>query len=179
MFIFPKKLTFIAHARLLRYYRRMYSAEKAQEICRLIAQGMIMPEIARLPDMPSKPTIYAWLIDHPEFLAQYDIAKEKQMEVFGEMIIDIAKDCPKDVDAVAQAKLLIHTIQWTMGKIKPKKYGDRTTIAGDKDNPLVLGIAHALDARISAARSSPATIEHVPAAAALPVIDCESDETEA
>lgn len=112
-----------------------------------------------MPNMPAKSTIYGWLIDYPDFLNQYDIAKEKQMEVFGDAIIDIARSCPANVDAVAKAKLLIHTIQWTMGKIKPKKYGDSTTIKGDKDNPLTINVAAALDAAI-AARDKGMIIEH-------------------
>ena len=140
----------------------MYSDEKAKEICRLIAQGHVVPEIAEMPDMPQKSTIYGWLIDHPEFLSQYDIAKEKQMEVFADSLVNIAKTCPANVDAVAKAKLLIHTIQWTMGKIKPKKYGEGVTLRGDKDNPLTINVASALDQAI-ALRNKGLIIDHDPA----------------
>ena len=140
----------------------------AKRICTLIAQGYVVPEIAEMPDMPAKGTIYGWLIDHPEFLAQYDVAKEKQMEVFGDSIIAIAKNCPADVDAVAKAKLLIHTIQWTMGKIKPKKYGDKTVIAGDKDAPLTLtALIEASVPQIVA----PKTIDQVPSENVIDAIE--------
>jgi len=140
----------------------MYSDEKAKEVCRLIAQGHVVPAISRMEGMPDKSTIYGWLIDKPEFLELYDVAKEKQKEVYEDMIIDIAMSCPADADAVARAKLIINTIQWTMGKIKPKKYGDSTTIKGDKDSPLTVNIAAALDHAI-AQRAAGLTIEHQPA----------------
>lgn len=99
--------------------------------------------------MPAEGTIYTWLMREPEFEEIYNKAKEKQMEVFAAQIIDLADNCPADADHVAKVKLQVHARQWLMGKLKPKKYGDNLTLKGDKDNPLVLNIASALDAAIT------------------------------
>jgi hypothetical protein len=40
-------------------------------------------------------------------------------------------------EAVAHARLKIDTRKWVMSKLKPYKYGERTTISGDPDAPLM------------------------------------------
>ena len=39
-------------------------------------------------------------------------------------------------------RVRIDTRKWAMGKLKPKKYGDRVTHAGDDDNPVVVENNH-------------------------------------
>ena len=135
-----------------------------------------MNKICKMEDMPDKSTVYHWMMVHPEFLAAYDIAKEKQMDFYANEILEITDECAKDSDAVAKAKLQVNTRQWLMGKLKPKKYGDRTVIAGDKENPLTVSLASALDHAI-ASRNAAKTIDHEPAdVLELPVIDCETVE---
>ncbi len=157
-----------------------YSPELVEKICNEIATGRSLARVCAEEDwMPEEKTVYNWMFSKPGFLELYDKAKEKQMEVYANQIIDLSDMCIADADAVAKTKLQIFARQWVMGKLKPKKYGDRTIIAGDKDNPLTLNVASALDNRIAAARGAP-TIEHQPAAsaAALPVIDAESVDSE-
>jgi hypothetical protein len=112
--------------------------------------------------MPVDRTVFVWLVRHPEFVEMYDAAKTKQMEVWGEQIIDLTDNVRADADAVAKAKLQVYARQWVMGKLKPKKYGDSTTIKGDKDSPLTVNIAAALDHAI-AQRAAGLTIDHQPA----------------
>lgn len=44
-------------------------------------------------------------------------------------------------DMVDRARLQIDTRKWLMSKLKPKKYGDRTTLQGDPDQSLELNIS--------------------------------------
>lgn len=124
--------------------------------------------------MPSEYSVYAWLVKHPEFTRLYEDAKQKQMEVWAEQIITLTDNCPQNADAVAKAKLQVYARQWVMGKLKPKKYGDSTTIKGDKDNPISISLAGALDQAIAARARM--TIDHEPSeheALALPVVDAD------
>lgn len=41
-------------------------------------------------------------------------------------------------EAIQHARLRIDTRKWLLAKLLPKKYGERTTIAGDADNPLAI-----------------------------------------
>ena len=155
----------------------IYCETLAKDICKRIAEGFSVAVICQAPDMPHETTIYGWLIDRPDFLAMYDIAKEKQMEIYANQLIDLADNCRADADAVAKAKLQIFARQWVMGRLKPKKYGDKTTIAGDRDNPLIMTLAATLDSRI-ASRQAQKAIEHAPPPLSLPVLDAESVEIE-
>lgn len=157
----------------------VYGPTITKRICDEIAGGKSLARLCKEADwMPEEKTVYRWMWDHPEFLKAYDIAKEKQMEVYANQIIDLTDDCPRDADAVAKAKLQVYARQWVMGKLKPKKYGERTTIAGDKDNPLTINLAAVLDERIAAAAAHK-TIDHEPAEALiLPVIDIDMAEAD-
>lgn len=146
-------------------------------MCELLSQGVSVNALCKMKDMPEKSTFYAWLMRYPDFLEAYDIAKEKQMDFYANEILEITDDCPADSDAVAKAKLQVNTRQWLMGKLKAKKYGERTTISGDKDNPLTLNLAAVLDQRL-ALRQAHETLEHVPAPSSpLPVLDGEVIES--
>jgi hypothetical protein len=153
----------------------IYSPEIADKVCAAIACGDSVEKICQAVDMPGERTVYEWLIRYPEFLIKYDLAKEKQMEIFANQIIDLADKCSPNNDAAAKAKLQIEARKWVMGKLKPKKYGDNMTIKGDADNPIQLTLATALDARIAAARAAP-TIEHEASSTALPVIDAITED---
>lgn len=109
--------------------------------------------ICRDDDMPSLGTVMRWLSKHSEFRAQYASAREAQSEVQQEEIIEISDNCTDDVQvllgnddqtelgrinhsAIARAKLQIDTRKWIMSKMAPKKYGDKTILANDSENPL-------------------------------------------
>lgn len=104
--------------------------------------------------MPEKATFFRWLHARPDFRDQYARAKEDQAEVMAEELLDIADDGRNDwmdrefgrgnvvrvvdPEAVQRSKLRVDARKWLMGKMKPKVYGDSTTLKGDPDNPLQL-----------------------------------------
>lgn len=101
---------------------------------------------------PSARTVYRWLIDNPAFRQSYTRAKEDQLQILEDEMIAIADKTEvgeivtvkpdgtetRKADMIEHRKLRIETRKWLMGKLKPKKYGDRTTLAGDPDNPMNL-----------------------------------------
>ena len=97
--------------------------------------------------MPDVKTVYLWMAQNEIFLQQYTQAKEDQADTLQEDILDIADTLPEQVvddkgiarvDAayVNWMRLRVDSRKWIASKLKPKKYGDRTTLAGDKDNPV-------------------------------------------
>ena len=79
--------------------------------------------------------------------------KSRQAEYFAEELIDIADDGRNDweerenqktgasyialnEEAISRSKVRIETRKWLMGKMKPKKYGDKTLHGSDPENPL-------------------------------------------
>lgn len=117
-----------------------YSQEVVSEICRRIADGQSVNEIARDETMPAKSTIFLWLATHSEFSDQYARAKEAQAEHMAEDILDIADNANNDwmlrhgdEDAGWQAngehlqrsRLRIDSRKWLLSKLLPKKYGEK------------------------------------------------------
>jgi hypothetical protein len=109
----------------------------------------------------SSETFYKWLdfgIDakdeeSPQFtkLAYTRACEQREALIFDE-IIEIADDSSQDkiikksksgneyecenFEFVNRSRLKIDARKWILGKLNPTKYGDKTTISGDKENPL-------------------------------------------
>lgn len=143
-----------------------FSEELAKEICDRIATGESLRQIGLLEGMPAYQTISRWVREKPEFREQYACAKQAQADYFAEELLDIADDGRNDWEerentrtgaayialndeAIARAKLRIETRKWLMGKLKPKKYGDRTILAGDEENPIHVKTEEQLESRIA------------------------------
>jgi hypothetical protein len=110
-------------------------------------------------DFPYPSTVYLWLMQNAAFSERYARAKEDQMQVLEDEIIELADNTKvgetvthkgdgsterKVADMIEHRKLQIETRKWLMGKLKPKKYGDRTVLAGDKDAPLGVQLIHSV-----------------------------------
>lgn len=123
-----------------------YSEELAIAICGLIAIGLSLKAICDRPEMPCTATVYNWLYKKTDFLDRYTHAREAQAEVMAQDMIDLADNCNALTnEQVQKVKLQIETRKWIAAKLKPKKYGDAMTFKGDKDNPIEIGLATALE----------------------------------
>ena len=93
--------------------------------------------------MPCVKTVFNWFGSHPEFLQQYARAKEESADALAEEILDIADDGSNDWmirhdkdgeegwqlngEHVQRSRLRVDSRKWIASKLKPKKYGDKTT----------------------------------------------------
>ena len=131
----------------------IYSQELADRICGEIIQGFSLRTICKADDMPCVATILKWLREKPEFLSQYEKAKEEQADALAEEMLDIADDGTNDWmerfgkdgevtgwqvngEHVQRSRLRLDTRKGIASKLKPKKYGDRVLTenqALDKD----------------------------------------------
>ena len=119
-----------------------YTDKVAKEICSLITQGESLRHISMIDGMPGKSTILRWLNEKEDFRDQYARAKKAQADAFAEEILDIVDDGRNDwierenertgqthivlnEQAIARARLRMDARKWLMGKMKPKKYGDK------------------------------------------------------
>ena len=126
-----------------------FTQETADAICELIADGKSLRSICLAEEMPSKTTVFKWLAARPEFVDRYARAREAQADSLFEDSLDIADDGSRDVivtedgrelvnhDHIARARLRVDTRKWMAGKLRPKKYGDRTEITGKDGAPLI------------------------------------------
>jgi hypothetical protein len=90
---------------------------------------------------PEPKTIYRWMLANPEFQQGYARAKEDQTQILEDEILQIADNTQlgeivtikadgteerKQADMIEHRKLQIESRKWLMGKLKPKKYGEKT-----------------------------------------------------
>jgi hypothetical protein len=97
--------------------------------------------------MPRIVTVYRWLNKYPEFSNLYAKAKDAAADTLAEEIQDISDSMPMettdkegntrfDPGYIQWMRLRVDARKWVAAKLKPKKYGERTTITGDADSPL-------------------------------------------
>lgn len=106
-----------------------------------------MVRICKEEDMPNVATVYRWLSRFPEFSDMYTKAKEDAADTLAEEIHEIADSMPMettdkdgntkfDSAYIQWMRLRVDARKWVAAKLKPRKYGDRVELAGDKNNPL-------------------------------------------
>lgn len=112
-----------------------YSADKADAICQLIADGATLRGICARSDMPSSATVCRWLAANVEFRLQYTAAREAQAEIILDEVLAIADEAitaatPAEAAvAVHRNKLRIDARKWLIGRLAPKRYGERLDVA--------------------------------------------------
>lgn len=132
-----------------------WTDEIADEICERLSQGESLLSISKDEHIPSQPTIYKRIQQDEIFAKKYARARESQAEYFLEEIITISDNATDDVifltsedasgesgkpaikhSAIQRARLQVDTRKWAMSKLAPKKYGDKSVVAGDPDQPI-------------------------------------------
>lgn len=133
-----------------------YSPEIAAAICLRLAEGESLRQICLDETMPGRRTVFDWLTKHEDFVAMYNIARDMQAETLVDEITDIADDGSNDWmeaydrdgersgwrengEAINRSRLRIDARKWLAGKMKPKKYGDKTDVS--VNGPVTLMIA--------------------------------------
>ena len=135
----------------------LFTTELGDEICNRIVDGKSLRSICDEADMPDKATIFRWLSaeQHKDFCNQYILARDIQADVLFDEIHQIA-DTPQkgtktvrrgegdnstvettEADMIEHRRLQIDARKWLIGKMAPKKYGDKQRIehAGPDGGP--------------------------------------------
>ena len=129
-----------------------FTQDVADKICERLIEARSLRSICQDDDMPSVTTVMKWLTQFPAFAEQYTRARELQADAIFDEILDIADDGSNDWmvardkdgqtgwkengEALQRSRLRIDSRKWMAGKLRPKKYSDKTLIGSDPDNPL-------------------------------------------
>lgn len=130
-------------------------AEVVSKVCERIAGGESVNAIfadksAKLPDAA---TWWRWLSTDKDVREAYESALVHRGEKYAEEIVEIIDEPPPQVETqfgshadpawVQWQKNRAEARKWVASRMLPKRYGDRTTIAGDADNPLAIDVTDA------------------------------------
>lgn len=108
-----------------------YTEEMGNRICDKLTEGVSLRKMCMGDDFPHASTVYVWLDRFPEFADKYTRAREAATEDMLEAILEIADDPTIDTQ---DKRVRIDARKWAMGKLKPKKYGDKQQLdLGNKD----------------------------------------------
>lgn len=115
----------------------------ADIICERLADGESLRSICADAAMPATSTVCKWLSQQAAFAEQYTRARELQADSLFDEILEIVDDGLNDWverkgedgktlgwiengEALRRSALRVDARKWMAGKLKPKKYGDKT-----------------------------------------------------
>ena len=111
-----------------------YTREIADTICARMSEGESLRSICRSPGFPSEGTVRGWAVrDHDGFGERYRAARSLLVEYWVDQILDIADE--PDLDP-RDRQIRVHTRQWLMSKLSPRRFGNKLELSGDPEHPL-------------------------------------------
>lgn len=132
-----------------------YTPEIAAEICKRLAEGESLNAICKDPNMPSRPTVYEWVLaDRDGFADKYAHARNVGLDRMADEILDISDDGKNDWmrdndpenpgykangEHQARSRLRVDTRKWYLSKLAPKRYGDKLELSGPDGQPINAG----------------------------------------
>lgn len=122
-------------------------------VCKRVAGGESVRQILLTEGMPSRDTWYSWVATDEGVADQYARACEARAELHAEELLEIADDGTNDWmrsnapnnpgwvangEHIQRSKLRYEARRWLMGKMKPKKYGDKVQaeVSGPDGGPI-------------------------------------------
>jgi hypothetical protein len=134
-----------------------FTQELGITICNRIAGGESLRAICDDEGMPSKSSVFEWILDgkHQEFADQYAKAREIQAELLADEIFDISDDAKNDwmerqtdsgsyvvlnAEAIGRSRLRVDSRKWYLSKVLPKKFGEKVVneLTGKDGGPIQL-----------------------------------------
>jgi hypothetical protein len=117
----------------------------ADEICDRIANGESLRSICKDEFMPSVSAVMRWLGNpaNHNFREQYARAREAQADAIFDEMLDISDNAINDWmeregkgavgyeengEAIRRTQIRLDARKWVLGRMSPKKYGDKTTV---------------------------------------------------
>lgn len=110
-----------------------------EELCSRLVSGKSMAAVCAADDMPAESTVYLRMANDENFRSIIARAREAQQEAEIDRTVDMADRATTEDHQVV--KLRIWARQWRAAKLAPKKYGDKTLLGSDPENPLPEGFS--------------------------------------
>lgn len=122
-----------------------YTEELGERICEALANSDrgLRHVLDADPDFPEPETVRKWRLRHASFNAKYADAKQAQLELMAEDIVDISMDESLDPN---DKRVRIDARKWLLSKLMAKTYGDKLDLtSGGKE---LAAPAHLIDQRV-------------------------------
>lgn len=134
-------------------YEKEHKDQLFEKICLEIESGRSLRSILKEDeDMPSSSTFFIWLNEDAVKSKRYELATDLRTDDLFDQIVEIAfnteegtttKETERGVeittgDMLGHRRLKIDALKWSLSKLNPKKYGDKTEtkLIGDPTAPI-------------------------------------------
>lgn len=97
-----------------------------------LTAGEPLTIICKTEGLPAASTFLGWCDEDVSLAEQYARATQLGYDAMADEALQEAKDATDP----AKGRLAFDARRWWLGKRHPKKYGERTILAGDKDAPI-------------------------------------------
>lgn len=119
-------------------------------ICTRMLSGESLNSICKSKGMPTKKTVYNWLLVDETFRAAYELAARLRADHLFDESVDLAdQDPPRiitqggegttesrvDPAAVQHMKLRVQSRQWAAARLNPRRYGDSSSVRVAVEGP--------------------------------------------
>ena len=108
------------------------------QFCERMAEGRSMRSVCSDKDMPTRTLVENELKSDADFVGQYARACEAREDYLFEDILSLSDDVNEDPAAIAKARLQMDARKWVLGKMRPKKYGDKLDLNHSGDMKVIL-----------------------------------------
>lgn len=106
---------------------RVFKANVAKEICRLLAQGQVLQQICGQNGLPSINVVNTWLQENDRFKRMYERARFTQADYFADEMLVLASLVRKDPKNCGAYKVAADILRW-QASVRSSKYNERTKI---------------------------------------------------
>lgn len=122
-----------------------FTEELENEIIEALQNGIGLNAWCKGDNRPSRSTVLRLMDAKPEFESKCARAREWAGDLAAEEHNEVMKGClsgeiPPDV-----AGRVLSGMQWRASKLAHKRYGDSTTLRGDKENPVAVASIQIID----------------------------------
>ena len=123
----------------------LYTEELGKRVCDAVvaSQSGLRTTLARDPELPDERTVLRWMENNANFCRQYAYAKNDQLRLMAEDIVDLSNDESLEPN---DKRIRIDTRKWLLSKLIPKTYGDKLDLTSGGE--AMAAPSHQIDARI-------------------------------
>lgn len=107
-----------------------YDEKKADTIIDGLIDGKSLVQICEPSNMPHRRTVIRWMDRNPEFATRIARAREEQAEYMDHLVLKTAEECTSENSQAARVKIAAY--QWRAAKLKPKSFGDHSSVKVDQ-----------------------------------------------
>lgn len=122
--------------------------ENLEKICKLTSEGKSAITISKILGI-AYTTMREWIDNDPDNAAKYARAKQDQGDYAYEQIQEVELKLEAGILDPQTSRVLIDSIKWRAGKMRPKVYGEKLELSGNKEAPLLEIIINPVSAFVS------------------------------